>query len=72
MISYVNAHPDVKRSPQEPVTGKIVVSVNELVGIYEPERFRWLREGYSPVDRIGYSFLIFDVKDSSSGSAPRS
>lgn len=47
--------------PQFPDSGKIIVSVNNLVGIHDPERYRWLRENYKPVDHIGYSYLIFEI-----------
>ena len=42
-------------------SGRIVVSVNRLVGVYEPEEYKWLRENFEPVDSIAYSYLIYDV-----------
>lgn len=47
--------------PEFPDSGKIVVSVNNLVGIFDPGRYQWLRENYEPVDHIGYSYLVFEV-----------
>lgn len=48
--------------PEFPDSGKIVVSVNNLVGIFDPDRYKWLRENYEPVDHIGYSYVIFELK----------
>ena len=63
MKSYLAAHPEAVFSPQKPMTGKIVVRLNELVGVYDAERFRWLRENFSPSGRIAHSFLVFDVPE---------
>jgi hypothetical protein len=37
------------------------VAANDLVGIRDPERYRWLRENFSPVEHVGYSYLLFRV-----------
>ncbi len=47
--------------PDFPDSGKIIVSVNNLAGIHDPDRYRWLRENFEPVDHIGYSYLIFEI-----------
>ena len=42
--------------------GRIVVPVNALVGVNRPpEEYRWLREHFTPVDHIAYSYLVYDV-----------
>jgi hypothetical protein len=39
-----------------------VVDVNALVGVNRnPEEYRWLREHFTPVDHIAYSFLVYDI-----------
>jgi hypothetical protein len=60
---YQAAHPErpLVLSPQEPKAGWVLVSANELVGIRDPERYRWLRENFVPVEHIGYSYLLFRV-----------
>ncbi len=58
---YVKKNPETKVNPELPSSGKIVVSVNELVGVYYPDKYKWLRENFEPVDSIGYSYLIYDV-----------
>ena len=47
--------------PQEPQAGYVLVSANELVGLFDPERFRWLRENFRPVGHVAYSHLLFYV-----------
>jgi hypothetical protein len=47
--------------PPVPVAGDLVVGANQLVGVFGPERYRWLRENFEPVGHIGYSHLLFHV-----------
>ena len=60
---YAAAHPDrpLVVEPLTPQAGWILVGANKLVGVYEPERYRWLRENFDPVDHVGYSYLLFRV-----------
>ena len=37
------------------------VGANQLVGVFGPARYRWLRENFAPVAHIGYSHLVFHV-----------
>ncbi len=61
---YLAQHADeqISYAPTEPVAGRVVVGVNDLIGLErERERYRWLRENFEPVDHIAYSLLVFDV-----------
>jgi hypothetical protein len=60
---YAAAHPDrpLVVEPDAPQAGWILVGANKLVGVYEPQRYRWLRENFEPVDHVGYSYLLFHV-----------
>jgi hypothetical protein len=59
---YVRRHPGVIVDPRKPQAGRIVVPVNALVGVNRnPEEYRWLREHFTPVDHIAYSFLVYEV-----------
>jgi hypothetical protein len=62
---YRAAHPDrpLVVAPREPLAGWVLVSANDLVGIRDPERYRWLRENFAPVDQVGYSYLLFQVPE---------
>jgi len=40
-----------------------MVDPNYLVGIGLPEKYRWLRENFEPVDHLYYSYLIFEVPE---------
>jgi hypothetical protein len=57
------AEESVVLEPEEPVAGRIIVSVNFLVGLFDEENGRWLRENFTPVDHVGYSYLIFDISE---------
>ena len=56
-------HPEMPLvlEPERPTAGYIVVGANQLVGVFGPARYRWLRENFEPVAHIGYSHLVFHV-----------
>ncbi len=39
------------------------MAANDLVGIRDPERYRWLRENFAPIEHVGYSYLLFRVPE---------
>jgi hypothetical protein len=47
--------------PATPQAGYVLVGANQLVGIYDPERYRWLREHFAPIRHVAYSHLLFYV-----------
>jgi hypothetical protein len=51
----------VALNPEAPRAGYLLVSANRLVGLYDPEEYRWLREGFAPVGHVGYSYILFHV-----------
>ena len=62
LIDYIRRHPGVIVDPRKPHAGRIVVPVNALVGVNRnPEEYRWLREHFTPVGHIAYSFLVYDI-----------
>jgi 4-amino-4-deoxy-L-arabinose transferase-like glycosyltransferase len=59
---YLEAHPEAIYDPETPVTGTIVVPVNDLVGItIKPKIYQWLRNHYKPVGTVAYAYLIYIV-----------
>jgi 4-amino-4-deoxy-L-arabinose transferase-like glycosyltransferase len=59
---YLEAHPEAIVEPERPTAGTIIVGANALTGVAgDPERFRWLREHFTPVDHIAYSTLVYHV-----------
>jgi hypothetical protein len=58
LAEYIRRHSRLVVDPGKPQTGRIVVSVNALVS----EKYKWLREHFTPVDHIAYSFLVYDVQ----------
>jgi 4-amino-4-deoxy-L-arabinose transferase-like glycosyltransferase len=58
---FLKRNPDVILDPEKPISGRVLVSVNRLVGEwhgYEP--MFWLLR-YQPVSRVGYGHLLFLV-----------
>jgi len=58
---YRATHPAAIFAPTNPVAGTIVVPVNDLVGITDPEKYRWLRDNFRPHATIAHSYLVFEV-----------
>ncbi len=58
---YKKKHPEAKIEPAYPTTGTIVVSVNSLVGIFNPIKYKWLRDNFEPTGHIAYSYLIYKI-----------
>lgn len=59
---YWAEHPEIVIDPNVPTAGRIVVSVNSLVGITaEPETYQWLRENFNPVDTVAYTYLVYEI-----------
>lgn len=59
---YMAAHPDTIVEPLRPTAGTIAVGVNTLTGVGgEPERFRWLREHFTPVGHVAHAVLLYRV-----------
>lgn len=61
---FQHRHPEMSITIEpgdKPVTGWILVGANGLVGVFEPERYRWLREGFLPVREVAYSHLLYYV-----------
>ena len=59
---YLKKHPESILLPPSPVPGRIIVNVNDLVGVFEPQKFAWLRDNFEPIDQIAYSWLVYDIK----------
>jgi hypothetical protein len=58
---YLRAHPDVVFEPAGPIAGTLLVRIENYVGLYYFERFRWLRENFEPVDHVAHGHLLFRV-----------
>ena len=58
---FLKEHSDYVLEPGKPVTGTIVVELNKLVGLTDPEKFRWLRENFEPFDDYEGCYLLYKV-----------
>jgi hypothetical protein len=47
--------------PYFPARGRVIVSVNDFLGVFDPNAYRWLRQGHTPVATIGDAWLLFDI-----------
>jgi hypothetical protein len=54
-------HPEARVEPHVPRAGRVVVGVSKLTGVETPERFKWLRDNFEPIDHVAYAYLVFDV-----------
>jgi hypothetical protein len=65
LARYLAARPRERISvnPPGPVTGKVIVNINRLVGLDDAVAYDWLRASYQPVDQLGYSWLIYQVPE---------
>lgn len=63
IAEYQRRHPQrmLALDPEGPQAGHVLVGANQLVGIFDPERYRWLRENFAPVGHVAYSHLLFEV-----------
>ena len=59
---YLASHPRAIIEPDGPTAGEIIVGANSLTGVAgQPEKFRWLRDNFTPVDHVAYSTLVYRV-----------
>ena len=58
---FLKEHPDYLFEPAKPVTGIIIVELNNLVGITNPEKFKWLRDNFKPFDDYDGCYLLYKV-----------
>lgn len=57
---YLEANPDIIFEPKQPVNGKILVSINKLVGAKDPGEYAWLRNGHEPEAVIEGCYLLYN------------
>jgi len=62
---YLRDHPGTHFDPQLPVSGRVLISANHLLGIRVPPKdyaiCKWIRENLEPTDHVAYSHLVFEV-----------
>lgn len=61
LARYLERHPEAVVNPPFPMAGRLVVGVNDLTGVWGPERYRWLRENFEPVGQIAHCYLVYDI-----------
>lgn len=60
---FQGRHPELRLvvEPETPQAGDILVGANQLVGVFHPGKYRWLRDHFRPVAHVGYSHLLFQI-----------
>lgn len=61
MAEYLMNNPDVSYPTRYVRPGRFIVSINDLVGIKDPEVYAWLRENFEPIGHVAYSNLLFEI-----------
>ena len=59
---FLQNNPDVVLDPDKPVSGRILISANRLIGIAPTEKgpLTWALQ-YRPVGHVGYAHLLFQI-----------
>ena len=57
---YLEKHPDIKRAPETPQTGKFVLVIDSYLDIWNTGKYQWLRK-LKPIGEVHYSYLLFVV-----------
>lgn len=60
---YLRSHPGSVLEPPAPMAGRIVVCANALVGVFEPQKYKWLRENFQPIDHVAHACLVYSVTE---------
>jgi hypothetical protein len=58
---WLEQHPGARVEPRAPKAGTVVVGVNKLVGVFNPPRYKWLRENFEPREVVAHTWLVYDV-----------
>lgn len=59
---YLSKYPGAAYRPNNVRAGRIVVGVNDLVGVTtDPEKYAWLRNNFEPIDTIVYSYVVYKI-----------
>jgi Dolichyl-phosphate-mannose-protein mannosyltransferase len=61
---YMSAHPNAVYNPNNVISGELILSPNNLVGVSNwglPDKYKWLRDNFQPVGTIAYEYLVFNI-----------
>ena len=72
IAEFRRRHPEMRVvvNPEGAQAGDLLVGANDLVGLHDPEKYRWLRENFRPVRHVGYSHLLFQVTPDALAAVP--
>ena len=60
---YLKANPTAQFQPEQPTFGTIVVSPNDLAGMWYVDEFQWLRDNFYPQATIDEVYLIYEISE---------
>jgi len=58
--AHLKKHPEIKRAPEGPQTGKFVLVVDSYLDIWNTGKYQWIRK-LRPVGHVEHSYLLFEV-----------
>ena len=57
---YLKSHPGVRQATSTPATGRLLVNINDFVGLRDTNEFAWLRK-FRPVTHVAHTHLLFEI-----------
>jgi len=60
---YLKANSTAQFQPEQPTFGTIVVSPNDLAGMWYVDEFQWLRDNFYPQATIDEVYLIYEISE---------
>jgi hypothetical protein len=58
---FLKQNPDVILNPDMPVSGRVLINVNSLVGIWPGKKSLFWALHYRPIAHVGYANLLYDM-----------
>ncbi|MDQ3536940.1 MAG: glycosyltransferase family 39 protein, partial [Bacteroidota bacterium] len=59
---YLAKHAEVQKVSETPKTGKILMSVEEFMDLYNTQQYKWIHQ-FSPVGHLKHSHLLFHITE---------
>ncbi|MBC8335158.1 MAG: glycosyltransferase family 39 protein [Anaerolineales bacterium] len=63
LYQYLKTNPTAQFQPEQPTFGTIVVSPNDLAGMWYVDEFQWLRDNFYPQATIDEVYLIYEISE---------
>ena len=62
LAEYLIQNPDAVTSVERPAPVHLIININKVVGVTSsPQRYKWLRENFEPIDTLANNLLIYKI-----------